>query len=342
LFSELSGEKHAQLKDIDIIMLPCLSRRFYLPKGGFNKIKNAVRNADVIHLMSHWNYLNVVVYFYARYFNKPYVVCPAGALPVFGRSKMIKKLFNYFIGNRIIKNANGHIAVAANEFAQYKTYGVNEKQITLIPNGVTLEDFQGDVCSESENLDLPEQYILFVGRLNYIKGPDLLLEAFNKLSKTYANYHLVFAGPDGGMLAELELGVKKYSITDRVHFLGHVNGEHRLQVYKQASFLAIPSRQEAMSMVVLEAGMFAKPALITDQCGFDILQDKQGGYVVAATSGAIEQGLIDMISSLQKQVMGDNLKNFILENYTWDSVGKKIVELYETMLYSKLKINSSS
>ena len=45
--------------------------------------------------------------------------------------------------------------------------------------------------------------ILFMGRLNPIKGPDLLLQAFIQARHQFADFHLVFAGPDGGMLPEL-------------------------------------------------------------------------------------------------------------------------------------------
>ncbi len=49
-----------------------------------------------------------------------------------------------------------------------------------------------------------DPFIMFIGRLNHIKGPDLLLQAFCNVRDKLNGYHLVFAGPDGGMLRELK------------------------------------------------------------------------------------------------------------------------------------------
>lgn len=329
-FSNLSEEKQTELKNVQLIMLPLFSRRFLIPKKGLKKIKNAVYEADVVHIMNHWTLLNAIVYCYARYFQKPYVVCPAGALPIFGRSKILKRIFNFIIGKKIIKNANGHIAISRNEIEHYKAYGIQELEITLIPNGVILNDFQ-----ESKNLStpfkLPPKYILFMGRLNYIKGPDLILKAFAKLSQEYQNYHLVFAGPDGGMLVLLQSLSKTLNLTEKVHFIGSVTGANRIHTYSNALFLVVPSRQEAMSIVVIEAGIFSKPVLITDQCGFN-LEELDAGYVVQANEKDIEQGLRKMLSNPTINNMGSNLNKLILQDYTWDSIGEKIIDLYERIL----------
>nr|HAT8714111.1 glycosyltransferase [Legionella jordanis] len=330
LTSNLTEKNYEELKNVNLIMLPYLSRRFYLPKGGLKRIRDAVREADVIHLMNHWTFLNAIVYLFARFYQKPYVVCPAGALNIFGRSRFIKQFFNRMIGTKIIQNAQGHIAIAENEFEQYRSYGVDKQQITLIPNGVVVEDFKPEQ-NRSSTLNLPPNYILFMGRLNYIKGPDLLLEAFAKLPEEYKNYHLVFAGPDEGMKASLENRAKELQLLNNVHFTGSVSGMDKIDAYRGASFLVVPSRKEAMSIVVAEAGVFAKPALITDQCGFDALEIIQGGYVVPATAESLAEGLVKIIKEPTKFQMGQNLKQFIIEHYTWDSVGKKIVRLYETL-----------
>ena len=75
-----------------VISLPCFWKRFYVPRCGWKTIKRLVGEADVIHMMGHWSVLNALVYFAARSANKPYVVCPAGALPIFGRSALLKRL----------------------------------------------------------------------------------------------------------------------------------------------------------------------------------------------------------------------------------------------------------
>ncbi|KTD11586.1 glycosyltransferase [Legionella gratiana] len=329
-FSNPNNEHIDEFKNIKLIILPYFLKRFFIPKGGFKQIKKAVHEADIIHIMNHWTILNAIVYCYARYFRKPYIVCPAGALPIFGRSKIFKKVYNLIIGKRIINNADGYIAIAENEIEHYKSYGVDKEKITLIPNGVFVEDFQ-EIKTVKPRINLPEKYILFMGRLNFIKGPDLILHAFANLPKEYDIYHLVFAGPDGGMLSSLQDSTKKLNLSSRIHFLGGVSGIDKNYAYQNCLFLVVPSRQEAMSIVVVEAGIFSKPALITNQCGFD-LEDIEAGYVVPPSIEGIEQGLIKMFASTRKIEMGNSLHKLVLKNYTWYSVGEKLSVLYKSIL----------
>ena len=116
----LTPERIKAMGKVRVIALPCLFRRFYVPKFSYKQIKNVVKSVDVVHLMGHWTFINALVYFIAHRLNKPYVVCPAGALPIYGRSKFIKKLYNWVIGRKIIRNANGHIAIAVNEINQFQ------------------------------------------------------------------------------------------------------------------------------------------------------------------------------------------------------------------------------
>ena len=115
-------------------------------------------------------------------------------------------------------------------------------------------------------------FILFVGRLNRIKGPDLLLKAFYNIKNNLQDFHLGFVGPDDGMLSELKQMVDEYQLNDRIHFIGYLGGADKSNAYHAADLLVIPSRQEAMSIVVLEAGISGTPVLLTDQCGFNVIE----------------------------------------------------------------------
>ena len=336
--SNLNDERKEQLSGINLIVLECLVERYYIPKLSQRIIKDAVANADIIHLMNHWTILNALVYLSARRQKKPYVVCPAGALPLFGRSQKFKYLYNNFIGNSIISNANGHVAIAVNEIGHFQQYGVEPDKVSLIPNGINTEDFKSsDVDNFRRKFGLNDSpFILFVGRLNAIKGPDLLLYAFRNLNEAFNDYHLVFAGPDGGMLSELKEKSEEMEIANRVHFTGYLGGEEKSSAYCAASLLAIPSRQEAMSMVVLEAGIMGTPVLLTDQCGFDEVERIGGGRVVSASVEGLQNGFSEILNNPDKlKSMGSNLKKHVIDNYTWEKIINKYIHLYRRVLSNK-------
>ena len=78
--------------------------------------------------MSHWTPINILAYVLIRFYRKPYVVCPAGALPIFGRSKLFKRFYNKIVGKRIIKNADGCIAVTPDEISISYHMGFKKKK----------------------------------------------------------------------------------------------------------------------------------------------------------------------------------------------------------------------
>jgi len=318
--------------------LPSLWRRFYLPKPSQYLIEKLVAGSDVVNLMSHWTLINAMVYRVAKKLAKPYTVCPAGALPIFGRSKGLKKLYNHLIGREIVLNANGHIAISPNEIDHFKSYGVPLDKVSVIPNGINPDDYP-----ESDGEKFRARYgvgdapmILFLGRLNIIKGPDMLLEAFCRCYQDarMKTCHLVFAGPDGGMLNELRRMVETSGVKDRVHFTGHIGSSEKSDALRAADFLAIPSRQEAMSIVVLEAGITGTPVLITDQCGFNAVAAVAGGMVVAASVEGLQEGLLAMTGNPAKlKIMGQNLEKFTREHFLWDHMVNRYLELFSRIMH---------
>lgn len=333
----LISERVHALDGVAIISLPSLGRRYYLPRLSPRQVRRiwrAVRHADVVHLMGHWTLINALAYLFARRLCKPYVICPAGSLPIYGRSKRLKRLYNLVVGKRIVRNATRHVAITENEIPHFKSYGVNPDSVVVIPNGVNREDYLAkDDRLFRERFGLNEDpFVLFLGRLNQIKGPDLLLEAFSRLKDELSDHRLVFAGPDEGMLPALRRMSREYGVEDRIHFVGHVGGSLKSQACYAAEVLAVPSRQEAMSIVVLEAGMTGTPVLITDQCGFNEVTRIEGGRVVPASVEGLQTGLIELLKSAELHEMGANLQRFVEEHHTWDSIIDKYLVLYKGVL----------
>jgi glycosyltransferase involved in cell wall biosynthesis len=323
-------------KGVDIYALRVINSRFYLPEYGSSKtINNIVQQSDIIHIMNHWTILNALVFNSIRKLSKPYVVCPAGALNIYGRSKISKTVYNRLIGRRIIRNAERQIAVTDDEINQFISYGVDPSSINVIPNGINEDDFhETEVIEFRENHDLKNNpFIMFIGRLNHIKGPDLLLRAFCNVKDKLDGYHLVFAGPDGGLLSELKSISGGSDAGKRVHFIGYIGGKEKSRAYHAADLVVIPSRQEAMSIVLLEGGITKTPVLITDKCGFNEISDIDGGMVVEATIEGLEKGLVEMLkdSSVMEE-RGRNLYKYTHHNFIWDKIVDKYINLYQEII----------
>ncbi len=135
------------------------------------------------------------------------------------------------------------------------------------------------------------------------------------------------------MLSELKQMVDEYQLNDRIHFIGYLGGADKSNAYHAADLLVIPSRQEAMSIVVLEAGISGTPVLLTDQCGFNVIEKIDGGKVVQPSVKGIELGLIEILRDKDRlNSMGSNLKQYTNENFTWDSIIGKYLTLFGQIL----------
>ena len=318
-----------------VTTLPCLSQRFYLPRFAPGQVLSAVRAADVVHLMGHWTVLNALAYAAARRLGKPYVTCPAGALAIYGRSRTLKRFYNTVIGRRIIREAAGHVAITAAERAAFTSYGVDPADVVVIPNGVDVQSASSrgvDAGTLHRRLGLTgEPFILFLGRLNRIKGPDLLVQAFAAASAAVGACHLVVAGPDEGLRPELEELARQLGVANRVHFPGPLHGAVKDAAFRAAALLVVPSRHEAMSIVALEAGAVGTPVLLTAECGFDEVQGR-GGTVVPATAAALADGLRRLLADPAALVSdGRRLQALVLGRYTWQRAASDYLRLYEDL-----------
>ena len=319
-----------------MVTLPCRIERYFMPSLSWRSLSELVRSADIIQMTNHWTVINALAFYYARRYQKPYIVCPAGAIPIFGRSRALKTFYDRVVGRAIIRQAAACVAVSPNEIEHIRIYGVPEKKISVIPNGIDPDDF---VLRDDEGFrhkyGLPEEpFILFMGRLNRIKGPDLLVDAFIQALRTkHIPHHLAFAGPDSGMLHELRAITAREGLEGRIHFLGYLGGVDKSHAYHAADFLVIPSRQEAMSIVVLESGIAGSPVLLTDQCGFNDITSVQGGMVVPASVEKLRAGLMAMTADPgQLEVMGRNLERYVRENFLWEHAAKRHLELYSSII----------
>lgn len=331
----LNSDRILQLENVKILALPCISKRFFVVRFSWSKLKTLIESVDIIHLMGHWSMLNVLVALMARQLGKPYVICPAGELSLFGRSRRIKQLFNIVVGYRVVTHAAGYIAVTPDEIPAYALYGVDASNVTVISNGISEIEFSNDGSSQFSSrfglLGVP--FILFMGRLNPIKGPDLLLEAFCLIARKYPELHLVFAGPDGGLLNSLKKLTQEHGLINRVHFIGYIAGRDKIEAYRNAKLLVIPSRQEAMSIVVLEAGIVGTPVLLTDRCGFDEVAIVGGGQVVGASAMGLANGIETMLlDDIALKKMGQLLQSHVRKNFLWTVIVEKFKNLYQQIL----------
>jgi glycosyltransferase involved in cell wall biosynthesis len=296
-------------------------------------IKKELNNFDIVHLNEFRSFHSIIVHYYTRKYNIPYVLQAHGSLVTFFYKGWLKKLFDIIWGYRILKDAAKLIALTTVEAEQYRSMSISKDRIAIVPNGIDLSEFdnlpQNGEFRRKYGLDNKQRIVLFIGRIHKIKGPDLLARAFADLVKVFHKTKLVIAGPDDGYLPVLKNLIQELNIEQNVLFTGPLYGTDKLEAYLDADVYVLPSVSEAFPNSVLEACACGTPVIITNRCGIADVIDNQAGFVVPYEKDALAQAMVNILTNDKKrQKLGEQGKLLVREKYNWEDIVDNLETLY--------------
>ncbi len=142
--------------------------------------------------------------------------------------------------------------------------------------------------------------VLFCAKLQHWKRPEDVLRAFARAS--VPNSYLVFAG-DGPLRAALAERAKELGVADSVRFLGFVNQSALPPAYVGSDLLVLPSAHEPFGLVVNEAMLCGRPAVVSDVVGarFDLIREGETGFV-------FPMGDIDALAAILHDLLPHRLR----------------------------------
>ncbi len=147
-------------------------------------------------------------------------------------------------------------------------YGASGDKIAVIPCGVNLDIFQPTASDNAkEKIGFPGGYlILFVGRMEPVKGLDLLISALSKLPEELNYRLLVIGGDEAGASAvgEHQKLARRLGVEEKIYFCGTVKHDALPLYYSAADLLTIPSYYESFGLTALEALACGTPVVATD------------------------------------------------------------------------------
>jgi glycosyltransferase involved in cell wall biosynthesis len=212
----------------------------YFAKG-INSTEKFIKNNNIDYVLSMWALPSGVLAFYCkkRFGTKYAIWCLGSDIYIYARYPIFR-----FIIKILLRNAD---CIFGNSLdICEKVEKLSGKKCIFLPAVTNL-----DKTKNPKKL-ITSNNILFVGRLETIKGPDILLEASKILHEKRLNFHIYFIG-DGSMLPVLKDKTKKYNLGNNITFLGNVSKKDILSSYfSAADLLVIPSRSESMPLVFTE------------------------------------------------------------------------------------------
>jgi len=214
-------------------------------------------------------------------------------------------------------------------------YGASPEKISVIPCGVNLELFRHiDKESARRSLGLNgHKILLFVGRIDPLKGIDRLLTALPRLG-TKQNLKLLVIGGDEDSLPEVER-LQKLSrslhIQDSVSFAGIVEQSELPLYYSAADICVIPSYYESFGLVVLESLACGTPIVATKVgCIESVVNPGQNGYMVEDN---VPLRLADRIDTLlsDSTESADSIRASV-DRFSWSNIAEAIIPEYRSVL----------
>lgn len=199
--------------------------------------------------------------------------------------------------------------------------------ISMIPNGVNLENFK------TGKREWEPARLLFVGRVVYQKGLDLLLKALAELRDMKWSLDIVGDGPRVERLQNL---ANELQIGERVNFLGWQSRQMLPQIFQQANLFVNPSRHEGMPNAVLEAMASGLPVLASRISGNEELVTEETGVLtptedVAALRSALAK-LIPYVAGRAR--MGTAGRERMEAKYSWTKVAQAYLDLMNSVVGS--------
>ncbi len=341
-----NGETRYQLNGFTVIELPYLPMRrlpflpFFFEEVSFNLsawlwLKLNQSEFDVVHLQGRSGFL-----FPSRH-NKTTLITTFHGLvtlenqfsqQILNLDRKIHQRFASYFEKNALKNSDAIIAVSREMQRELDELDIKaEKPHFILYNGVAINKPQNgtDVKVMSD-----ENTIIFVGRLDRIKGIFNLVEAMKQVDK---NVKLVMIG-DGVDRVELENLILTEGVADRIQLLGSQTNENVLAWIKGGFALVLPSFHETQGIVLLEANVCGKAVAASNVAGIpEVVSHGVNGLLFNPHDiDDIAQSINQLYQNPEStKKMGENGRQLIAEKFDWSKIAADTEEVYQQVLATK-------
>ncbi|MFB3765417.1 MAG: glycosyltransferase family 4 protein [Methanotrichaceae archaeon] len=211
-----------------------------------------------------------------------------------------------------------------------KIYSIPESKINIVPNGIAKKEMRpldSGTVKKKYGIYPLDPLVLFCGRINYQKGPDLLVEAIPLVLSKHSNAKFIFMG-EGDMKSYCEDRARNIGVQNACRFLGYVPGPQKEMLIGACGMVCVPSRNEPFGVIILEAWEAGKPVVATEAIG--IIKNFEDGilaYIQPESIAWCINRLLDNPSEMNE--LGKAGKMKVEAEFRWDKIAEKTEEVYD-------------
>jgi glycosyltransferase involved in cell wall biosynthesis len=307
------------LDGVSVRYFPSTFRRLYFSPAMRKALNESIATYDAVHLHSVFLWPTFAAARAARRHGVPYVISPRGMLVpelIARKSRLAKMLWIRAVERRTFANAAAVHFTAQAEWDDARRISIPLPDPFIVPNGI-------DLPPAGSAVRLPDT-LLFLGRINWKKGLDRLLDAI----KIVPDVKVVIAGNDEENLTpKLRAQAEQNGIAGRIDFRGPVSGAAKEELLRTSTALVLPSLSENFGNVVLEAMAVEMPVIVTPEVGLSADVEAGGaGIVTNNLPEAIQRLLSD---SDARATMGKRGRELVQARFTWERVAGEMEQHYK-------------
>lgn len=224
---------------------------------------------------------------------------------------------------KMMRGVDAIISLGLSETQDLIKYSNPRNGIIEIPNGVSKPIMNYDIRTI-----IKKDYIVCVGTINKRKNQLSLIKICNEL-----NLNLILIGPSSKTEIKYINQCKKIA-GENVTFLGYMdnNSNKFMEIISKAKLFVLPSLNEVLPISVFEALILGTPVVCTQNSSVGTYLKKEDGCLLCDPTS--HKSIVTAIKSMYGFKMDHNLITSFKEKYNWDSVAKKIEDVYfETLKY---------
>lgn len=298
-----------------------------------------IREYDVVHIYGLYDLLGPAVTFFCRPNHIPYVVEPMGMSRPIIRNIALKNIYHRVLGNRLMSSARFLIATSEQEKQEMVGEGADPQRVLVRRNGVDAPSVMPARRAFRKQLGIPldARVVLYLGRLEAKKSPELLVSAFarwRRESETNVQTFLVVAGPEHerGYIDRLTSLASSLGILQQIKLTGPLYDDSKWSAYRDADVFVLPSQNENFGNSAAEAIACGTPVIVTDRCGIAPYIAGKTGLVVAHDEDAITRGLEEIFDRPELAARFRSACPTIARELSWEEPVCQMVRIYEQVL----------
>lgn len=288
---------------------------------------------DLVRIHSLFLFPQYAAWRYCRRTATPYMVSIHGALDPYlrRRGRLRKQFASLMWQDEMLRCASAvHVTTSAEAAAVGEV--LPDLPLVTVPNGIQAGHFR----EASEGSHFRARFlkghrgpvVLFLGRINFKKGLDLLVDAFAKVLHEVPDARLAIVGPDDeGLQPSLEQLAMGHHIAEHVTFTGPLYGQERLDALGAATAWVLPSHTENFGIAVIEAMAAGIPVIVSPQVNLaSEIEDAGAGLVVPRELGNLQDQLIRLLRDERLRASLVNRGHELVRRYDWSVVGPQLAE----------------